>query len=103
MKPVFLIICMIFVACAGRSQVKSANDSLALIEIATVPTATLTQTFYQPRTIMAIPANHYTNHFGIVCKKEWAFEKATGVALKLRLGSLTQVDRLEGKRVAITE
>ncbi|MCW3092257.1 MAG: hypothetical protein JWN83_1701 [Chitinophagaceae bacterium] len=45
-----------------------------------------------------IPQDYYTQHFGIICKKELAFEKATKIPFRFRLGSLQQCNYLEEKR-----
>jgi len=45
-----------------------------------------------------ISQNYYTEHFGIMCKKELAIEKATKIPLRFRLGSLQQCNYLEGKK-----
>lgn len=40
--------------------------------------------------------DHY-KHLGIACKAEYKLEKATGLPLRIRLGSLQQTDYLESK------
>ncbi len=50
------------------------------------------------RPLNVIPQNYYTQHFGIICKKELALEKSTKIPFRFRLGSLQQCNYLEGKR-----
>jgi hypothetical protein len=45
-----------------------------------------------------IMPDYFTRRWGIFCETEWRFEKKTGLPLRLRLGSLEYVDRLEGKK-----
>ncbi len=49
-------------------------------------------------TIKLLPENHYSKNLSFFCKKELQLEKLTKVSLKIRIGSLDDVDRLEGKK-----
>ena len=43
-----------------------------------------------------VPANYYTTKTGFFCNTERSFEKQTKLAVKFRLGSLEQTQKLEG-------
>lgn len=45
---------------------------------------------------LRIPPNYYTMQTGFFCNNEMTFEKRTKVALKIRLGSLSYTEQLEG-------
>lgn len=46
--------------------------------------------------ILSIAPNNIYNNWGVICKQEWKFEKATKIPLKIRLGSLEYCNKLEG-------
>jgi hypothetical protein len=47
---------------------------------------------------MSIPQNLYYIQSGIMCKEEWQLEKATHIPFRIRIGSLDDCNKLEGKR-----
>ena len=47
---------------------------------------------------LSIPRNIYYMQSGIMCKEEWQLEKATHVPFRVRIGSLDDCNKLEGKR-----
>ena len=47
--------------------------------------------------INPVPASYSSSCLGFFCQKEWQLEKVIHVPVRLRLGSLEYVDKLEGK------
>ena len=45
----------------------------------------------------SLQKDDYIKNLAFFCKQEWKLEKALKVAIRLRMGSLEQCNRLEGK------
>lgn len=70
----------------------------------TQPPVKLAITTFADTTAAVLPfrlqPNNYTQHLPFFCKEEWKLEQKTKLPLKFRLGSVSYVDRLEGKQSA---
>ena len=74
----------------NKIHVPALQDSLAFPALPALRLSPLS-------TATTITNNFYTQHFGFFCKQELLFEKASGIPLRFRLGSLTDCNRMEGK------
>lgn len=54
-----------------------------------------------PLTAHLLPANFSLQHMAFFCRQEWKCEKATGIPLRFRVGSLQECDWLEQKPDAL--
>ena len=93
-KLLFLFFCMIFVGKIAFTQnniyfiprfVENKNNELLN-----------KKSVFQNSTL--IPSDFYVKQLGFVCKKEWSFEKTTKIPLRIRIGSLSYCNWLEGKK-----
>lgn len=100
---IILIIFFATVSCKAQ-MINSANNSTVKTSRYNLPTYFTTGKIntndkdFLLSPITVIPQDYYTQHFGIMCKKELAIEKATKIPFRFRLGSLQQCNYLEGKK-----
>jgi hypothetical protein len=96
-KSLFLFFCMIFAGGIAFCQIKvrSIIDTNALkkpiVIIAKKPTMEVSPS-------MLVSPTFYCDNLGFFCKQEIKFAKITKIPFVFRLGSVAQVDYLEGKR-----
>jgi hypothetical protein len=71
---------------------------LLAIHLAPNTKDTISPTFnkYTMGVSLKVPTNYYTKTTGFFCNTERAIQKQTKVAVKFRLGSVEQTQRLEG-------
>ena len=103
-KVCSIILIIFFTALSGKAQQADNGKSLVAKtykyqfsgSLALNNLNTEDKIFLSPFTV--IPQDYYTQHFGIMCKKELAIEKATKIPFRFRIGSLQQCNYLEGKK-----
>ncbi len=71
----------------------NSRPSISLIFNAAIPPNALSPTL-RPN---PFEIKSYRQPFSFFCRKEWQFEKATSIPLRLRLGSMEYTDYLEQK------
>ncbi len=85
-----------------------ASDSLCLLptrpDLAIFPAKKIIPipSFFQ-KPLQPVAPSFYINSLSFICRQEWKFQKNTGIPLRIRLGSLEYVDRIEGKRKFIEQ
>jgi len=93
-KQLILFFCMIFAEKLALAQ----KSDYFINHSPTIQYISIASTFSSKPLLKSIPANHYLQNIGIICKEEWKFEKATKIPLRIRVGSLQQCNWLEGKK-----
>jgi hypothetical protein len=66
------------------------KDSIQLVKSTTITSL--------PLKLYIIHPDHYSKQLGFFCKNEWAMERKTTLPLRLRLGSIDYVNKMEGKK-----
>jgi hypothetical protein len=96
-KSLFLFFCMIFAGSMAFCQIKirSIIDTNALVKTSTTIIKKLKMEISPS---MLVSPTFYCDNLGFFCRQEIKFAKVTKIPFLFRLGSVAEVDYLEGKR-----
>ena len=88
---------LLLLSVIGNSARAQFTEVKLLQNKSTSPALTVVNNFRIPIKLSVIPANYYTSKFGFFCRQELKLEKRTAIPFRFRVGSVTAVDRMEGK------
>jgi hypothetical protein len=110
-KTSFLIFCTVFVVGTAFSQniapakpLRFAVQPNTKAGLGLIPFGRAIK-MQQPLLLptMLLKPDFSTSNWGFFCRQELKLEKSIKIPFRFRLGSVQQCDRLEGKRVAVTQ
>ncbi|MFC4231113.1 hypothetical protein ACFOW1_04380 [Parasediminibacterium paludis] len=81
---IVLIVTVISQKLAAQMTLPNATKKLPLDSLRNLP-------------LRVVASNYYSNNLSFFCKQELQIQKITKVPVKFRIGSVEEVDKLEGK------
>jgi hypothetical protein len=90
-KKNILLIFLLVLCVSGKAQYKIKADTIQTTYTSSCDTLTHNRAIF-------LSANYYSEHIGFFCKKELQLQKAVKFPVKIRLGSVDECDRMEGKK-----